>query len=302
MDDSFALLLLSELPRVGERVLRRLVQRALETNRRVAVLLAEPEHVLAYDYGLPEVAVRRLVEDRARHEAHCRVLCDWLREAGVMLAHPAHPSYPSRRLSREVDRPPFLYLYGESALLEHPTLAILNSRDLTEQSVAATVQIARQTAREGFTLITGGMKATHRIAATTVRAMGAPRVIVLDRGIGTAFGDWMDRDPFGLGPGRARLDRQRTLVVSPFRPHDHAVPRNGRRRDEIVAALGDVVVAVRGRSGGEIERICLRALDAGRCVLSWQGENATLVAAGATPIDDVDLRAGLRRFLADCGR
>jgi hypothetical protein len=58
------------------------------------------------------------------------------------------------------------------------------------------------------------------------------------------------------------------------------------------------VIAVNARPGGEIERVCLRALDAGQCVLSWLGENSGLVAAGARSIDDTDVVHGLRRFLS----
>jgi hypothetical protein len=114
-------------------------------------------------------------------------------------------------------------------------------------------------------------------------------VIVLDRGIFATFGARLDRDPFGFGPGRSLLDADRTCVVSPFRLMDHASPRNGQRRDELIVALADVIVAVHARAGGQIERVCLEALDRGQSVLSWYGENAGLVAAGATAITEADL-------------
>src|SRR5262249_10189144 len=106
-------------------------------------------------------------------------------------------------------------------------------------------------------------------------------------------------DPFGFGPGRTRFDPRTTLVLSVFRPHDHATPRSGRRRDELIAALGDVIVALSARPGGEVERICLRALARGQCVLSWNGESTSLRAAGAAPIDAHDLVYGLRRFVSE---
>jgi hypothetical protein len=79
---------------------------------------------------------------------------------------------------------------------------------------------------------------------------------------------------------------------------DHASPRSGQRRDEIIAALADVIVAVNARPGGQMERVCLESLDRGQCVLSWYGENAGLVAAGATAIEEGDLSRGLMRFIA----
>ena len=42
--------------------------------------------------------------------------------------------------------------------------------------------------------------------------------------------------------------------------------------------------------------MCLEALDRGQSVLSWYGENAGLVAAGATAIEEADLQ-GLGRYV-----
>jgi DNA processing protein len=295
--DAFVLLLLSELPRVGERTLARLRERAAKDGATLDRLVSEAPEVLAAELGLAPAAVRRLGEGRAQHEIHCRMLGEWLKEARVGLTHPAEASYPPRLRARLGEPPPLLYFRGNPTVLAGPTLSVLGSREPSEQSVVATVQIAQHAAHEGFALVTGGMKTAHRIAAAAVRAAGARRVVVLDRGLLAAFGGSFEYDPFGLGSGRARFDARRTLVLSPFRPADHASPRSGRRRDELIAALGDVVVATHARPGGEVERVCLRALDAGQCILSWQGENAALSAAGAAAIDDADLRAGLRRFL-----
>jgi hypothetical protein len=173
----------------------------------------------------------------------------------------------------------------------------MHSRLVSEGSVAATLRIVRAAAADGLAVAVGGMKTPHRIAAATSRTLGAARLVVLDRGLLAAFGGDLERDPFGLGPGRGRFDSQRTLVLSPFRPDDHAVPRSGRRRDALLTALADIVVAVSARPGGEVERCCLAALDRGQCVLVWQGGNSALVAAGALPLDPADLGIGLRRWL-----
>jgi hypothetical protein len=197
--------------------------------------------------------------------------------------------------------PPIVYQHGNPDVLEAPTVAVLSSRDVTERSVLATVRIMRAAARDGFTLVTGGMKTTHRIAAVSGRATGTQRAIVLDRGILAAFGKHLGRDPFGFSPGRARFDSARSLVLSPFRPNDHASPRNGRRRDELIAGLADLIVAAHARVGGEIERICLLSLDRGQPVLSWQAENASLIAAGAGVLDESDLVSDLLRFVRPPG-
>jgi len=294
---ALALIMLSELPYVGERAVARICQLADQRRLSVGEVLALPPAVLAEDYRLPAAAVARLTTGRSALEAYCRQLLARLLSVSGEAQRPGDPGYPHRWRRCADPAPPVVYLYGNPAVLALPTVAILNSRTVTAATVSTTVRIVQCAAREGFTLVTGGMKSTHRIAAVAVRAAAAPHVVVLDRGLFATFGADLASDPFGFGPGRCAFDSARTLVVSSFRLNDHAAPRNGRRRDELMAALADVVIAVSARAGGEIERTCLRALDHGQCVLSWQGENRGLLAAGASAIDDSGLHAGLSRFL-----
>jgi predicted Rossmann fold nucleotide-binding protein DprA/Smf involved in DNA uptake len=294
---ALALVTLAELPRVGERRLLRM--QALARGRMVALsqLVGLPPQSWARDYGLPLPARERLERDGFWHTAHCRALVARLNACGARVCARGEPPYPERWAERADPAPPLVYLFGAAELLSRPAMALLASRGVSAQTVTATVHVAQRAALDGFALAVGGMKSTHRIAAATGRAAGAARLVVLDRGLFAAFGGQPTFDPFGLGPGRRRFDPRATLVLSVFRPNDHATPRNGRRRDALIAALGDIVVAVSARPGGEIERICLRALDHGQCVLNWHGENPSLRAAGAVSIDEHDLRRGLRRFL-----
>lgn len=298
-ETALALVTLAELPRVGERRLLRVQARAHGRGVPLTRVVALTPDALGREYGLPAAARARLERDRLWHAAHCRALVAHLAAYGALVCQPGDRDYPRRWTERADPAPPFAYLHGAPELLACPSVALLTSRTVDELTVTATVRVARRAALEGLALVVGGMKATHRIAAVTARAAGAPRLVVLDRGLFAAFGGPLEFDPFGFGPGRTRFDPSTTLVLSVFRPHDHATPRSGRRRDELIAALGDLVVAVSARSGGEVERICLRALDRGQSVLSWQGNNSSLTAAGAIPIDERDVEQGLRRFLAE---
>lgn len=297
-DGALALITLAELPRVGERRLLRVQAMARGRQLPLSRVVRLGSGALARDFGLPRPALARLEADSFWHAAHCRALVARLSACGARVVAPGELDYPSPWAQRGDPPPPFAYLYGAQELLELPALAILTSRGVSEQSVAATIRVTQRAAADGFALALGGMKSTYRIAAVTARATGAARLVVLDRGLFAAFGGRPDFDPFGFGPGRTRFDPRSTLVLSAFRPNDHATPRNGRRRDELIAALGDIVVAISARPGGQVERICLRALDRGQCVLSWQGSSPTLLAAGAMALDDGELQSGLRRFLA----
>jgi predicted Rossmann fold nucleotide-binding protein DprA/Smf involved in DNA uptake len=296
-ETTLALVTLSELPRIGERRLSRVQEVARDRDIPLAHIVALAPSALARDYGLPAPALVRLQREGFWHAAHCKALVSRLSACGARVSQRGDACYPKRWADRGDPPPPLAYMYGAPQLLDVPSVALLASRGVSEQIVAATVHIAQRAAREDFALVVGGMKSTHRIAAVTARAAGAPRVVVLDRGLFAAFGGQPEFDPFGFGPGRSRFDPRSTLVLSMFRPHNHATPRSGRRRDELIAALGDLVVALSARPGGEVERICLRALDRGQSVLIWQGDSTALLAAGAVGFDERDLQRGLRRFL-----
>jgi predicted Rossmann fold nucleotide-binding protein DprA/Smf involved in DNA uptake len=299
MDKDAALhaIMLSELPHVGERTAARVLELNRKRRHGMATFFRLPDAVLREDYRLPAQACRRLVVERTRHESRCRWLADRFTAAGGAVVLRDQAFYPERLRERLTLAPAVLFLVGAPGILTGPTVAVLASRDIDERSVTASLTVVRAAAEHGFVLVSGGMKANHRIVAVAGRALAVPRVIVLDRGVFATFGASFDRDPFGLGPGRAALHTGRTLVLSAFRLLDPAAPRNGRRRDELIAALADVVVAVHARVGGEIERVCLEALDRGQCVLSWQGENSSLVAAGATAVEEGDLNASLERLV-----
>jgi predicted Rossmann fold nucleotide-binding protein DprA/Smf involved in DNA uptake len=291
------LLTLTELPGVGQRTAARVLRVARERGLRLDDILVLPSDRLADDFLLPETAIERLTSQRKRHAEHCHRLWRQLQAGGVALCEPRDARYPERWRVRSETPPPFAYVHGNPSVLAAPTLAVLTSRTIDAQTVAATVAVLRCATAGPYTVVSGGMKATHRVAAVAVKAAGAPRAIVLDRGLFRVFGVDLKSDPFGFGPGRAPLDLARTLVVSTFRPYDHAAPANGRHRDRLIADLADVVVAIHARPGGEIEQVCLRVLDRGGCVLSWQGENVGLVAAGAVPIDEGDLQGGFGHFV-----
>jgi len=297
-ETALAAIMLSELPHLGEQGMRRVVARSAERGHGVRTFLRLPEAVLRETFALHPLAVRRLVTERELHEQRCAWLVDRFGAVGGAVHLLGTAPFPDRLRRHAAVAPPVLYRLGPGELLARPTLAVLNSRSISDHSVSATRAVVAAAAAHGYTVVTGGMKTGYRIVAVATRAIAVPRVIVLDRGALAVFGARADRDPFGFGPGRGALDVTRTLVVSPFRLFDHATPRNGRRRDELIALLADIVVAVHARPGGQIEHVCLEALDRGQSVVSWYGENPGLVAAGAAVATEDDLTAGLTRYVS----
>ncbi len=295
-EDALLALMLSELPQVGPSAAARIVAKSRDRGHGLGAFFRLPAAILRDDFELHDETVDRITATGAAHLQRCQWLQAQLEGAGGWVWGIADAEYPRRLRERVVPPPVVVFACGAAAALDRPTLAVLHSRTLTEHTVQATTAIAQQAAGQGFAVVSGGMKATYRIASVAARAAQATRVIVLDRGLFATLGAQFDRDAFGLVNGNNRLDLEHSLILSPFRLMDHAAAHNGLRRDEVVAGLADVVVAVHARPGGQIERVCLAALDRGQSVLSWYGENAGLVAAGAAAVQDADLR-NLARFL-----
>lgn len=298
MDDvhTRSLLALAELPGIGERRLAAVQDYAHQARVPLTELTRLPAATLRRVLHLPAAAVRRLCDEPRWHAARCAVVAERLAAAGASLCQPGDPWYPPGWTARARPMPPLATLYGDPALAQRPCLALLHSRLVGADTVTASLAATRAAAAAGVTIAVGGMKTPHRIAASAARALGAARLVVLDRGLLSAFGADLARDPFGLGPGRARFDPRRTLVLSAARPDDHAVPRSGRRRDALLAALGDAVMVLSARPGGEVERCALAALAAGQPVWVWEDANRALLAAGAVRHDGTTLADALTRW------
>lgn len=292
-DDAVALLTAAELPWVGERRLQHLREVAARRQLDVGALAELPLSTLRGEFGLPWAAIRRLRDERAHHQARCAALAATLAAAGAGICALGGADYPPGWVRHGDPPPPLAYLHGNRELLRRPVVALLYSRLVDQGTVTATLRITRMIAAAGCAVAMGGMKTPYRVAAATARSLGAARIIVLDRGLLAAFGGHLDRDPFGLGPRRAAFDASRSLVMTPFRPDDHAVPRSGRRRDALIAALADLVIAVHARSGGEVEQVCVRALARGQRVAVWQAHSPRLLGAGALAVGDTELAAEL---------
>ncbi|GIW44671.1 MAG: hypothetical protein KatS3mg077_1953 [Candidatus Binatia bacterium] len=287
--------MLSELPHVGERTARAILWRCAQRGHGLAAFFHLPAQVLRRDFVLPEAALRCLDQHLEAHRRRCEWLSAQLLACGGAAWTLLDPDYPER-LRRWSHAPPIIFTAGTPCALERSTLALLHSRTPTEQTVALVSLVVERAARAGFAVVTSNGKAAYRLVGVASRALSARRIVVLDRGLFSALGPSLARDPCtNAAPNEGVFRTDLQWICSPFRLLDHAVPRNGRRRDAIVGALADVILALHARPGGEIERVCLEALDEGRPVLSWHGENPALVAAGAVPVGENDLNC-LGRF------
>ncbi len=291
------LLILSELPGIGEKTLVRLAESIRRRGEGLRHILAASPAALRHTYGLPAIAVARLTEKRELHLTRCAWIGGEIERAGARILTPRNAAYPAGLRAFRRPPPPMLYTLGNPDIAKRRCVSIMSSREITGETLPAIAAVVERARKEGLAVALGGMKSTHRLAAMTARALRAERIVVLDRGLLSAFAGDFTSDPFGTGERKALLDRRRTLALSVFRAEDHAAPNSGRRRDEIIASLGDLIFVGSARRGGETERIAQAAMAQGKPVLVWRDGGPSLLAAGALRLEPRHLALGLRRFL-----
>ena len=131
--------------------------------------------------------------------------------------------------------------------------------------------IAEDLVRRGCVPVTGHDRAAYKRLALAAQRQNRPTIYVMDRGLREALGPDMDRPPFSAARIRETVfDTERDLALSPFRLNDHALGANNRRRDRLIYALADLIVALDVRAGGGMAAECLRAQQQGRLV--WVAE------------------------------
>ena len=284
--EAHALLQLDQLPGVGPRRIRSLVE----------------------SFGSAEGALsapRRLFSDvagsaagRARGDREVvRVVDEALAAAGrlgMRVLTWSDAVYP-QALLRLADPPPVLFLRGRVELLGAGGVSVVGSRRCTARGKDLARQLGRALGRSGVPVVSGMALGVDGAAHRGALEAGGTTVAVVGRGADAAY-----------PATHRRLFRdilEHGLVVSEFLPGTPPLPHHFPRRNRIMAALSESVVVVEAgaRSGALIT--VEHALDLGRDVWAVPGPIDTracdgsnrLLADGALPL------VAIERFVESVG-
>lgn len=276
-EEAAALLLLGELPGVGEASVRRLVEKL--GSGRDALEVAAP--VFADVAGEEAAALRREPERRARAE---RVVT-WCAGAGVRPLPLGAAEYPASLLDLRAP-PSVLFLRGDAALLSLPGAAVVGSRAATAYGRRSAERIAHVLARNGVVVVSGLALGVDGAAHRAALEAGGPTVAVMGNG--------PDRVHPAAHRGLARRIAADGLLATELPPGAEALAHHFPKRNRILAALAKVVVVVEAarRSGalitarlaGELHREVL-AVPGPMDAATSQGSN-WLLAEGIPAVAD----------------
>lgn len=262
-------LALSLAPKVGSELFRKIVSKQTQHGLDSRACLEMDASALTSELGMPAATAEAFADRTSSMYAD---LDRFKRQVGakpVRLVTTASAIYPQRLVDFCKSPPAFLFLYGNVRLLKSKTFSVLCSRNPSADDLAAVERVAEEGVLAPMTLVGGTNTDAYQRASIVPLRWGAPRILVLDRGLFSALGDDLEDEPFRAARlWRYRFDPETDLVVSRNRPFDAFAAGNAALRDELVVALSDELRVIRMRQGGNIEKLASRAVELGRVVHS----------------------------------
>ena len=181
------------------------------------------------------VTVARLRALLGRGAALGLSLEKWQR-AGLWVLTRSDPEYPERLKRRlRAESPAVLFGCGNKALLSRGGIAVVGSRDASEEDLAYTEKLGNEAAAQGYSIVSGGARGVDQSAI-----LGA-----LD-GEGTALGVLADSllKSATSSKYRKRIMSGDLTLVSPFNPEAGFNVGNAMSRNRYIYCLADAAIVI----------------------------------------------------------
>lgn len=166
----------------------------------------------------------------------------WLR-AGLWVMTRSDPDYPARLKKRlRTGSPPVLFGCGNRSLLNAGGLAVVGSRNASEQDLAYSKSLGARAASEGFSIVSGGARGVDESAM-----LGALEAE------GTVIGCLADNLMRACSTAKYRnyLMANNIALISPFYPEVGFNVGNAMQRNKYIYCLSDAAMVVHsGEKGG----------------------------------------------------
>ena len=207
---------------------------------------------------------------------HAREVYKRTEEAGARVLAFDDKDYPDM-LRNIIDPPYVLYVKGENLPWDRLfTIGVVGTRKCDPYGRMATMNISRDLARMGVTVVSGKARGIDSIAAEAALRVGAKTIAVLGSGIDVIYPPENDKLYDAITKNGA--------VVTEYPPKTPALPTNFPIRNRIIVGLsrGVLVTQAPKRSGARISARC--ALENNRDVFAVPGDIFQMQYAGTNEI------------------
>lgn len=285
-------LLLHSVPHLGEKALARLLRTGVLMRSSPDELLALTEKEWVQQFELESRAANYISMHRENLKALSAETARMLRLNGIHLLTCNSFTYPEKLEKYDDAPPPLLYALGNLELLEHKTghftFTTVLSNGSSSNSLTLQDRIASSLISAGGMPVTGHDRKAYQRLALCAQRVNRPAIYMLDRGLREALGPQFDLPLFAAARIREiAFNVERDIALSPFRLDDHCLGGNNRRRDRLIFAQADLIIAVEVRADGSMYNECMRVREQGRPLLvidSGEPGNSSLLEAGCTKL------------------
>ncbi|GAK56568.1 SMF family protein [Candidatus Vecturithrix granuli] len=185
----------------------------------------------------PELA--KILVDKIQFDDRERIYQEYeeLRAEGIEILYPGHPYYPLKFLwySERYNISPVLFCKGYLPLFCSDGIAIVGSRNVSEEGEQFAQQIASEIAKSGLNVISGYAKGVDSNAHIGALQAEGTTTIVLSYGIK----EFRKKNDF-----KNYAWDQNMLIVSQFEPNTKWIARNAMARNKLVCALSKGIVVI----------------------------------------------------------
>lgn len=209
-----------------------------------ADLLVTDPKVLLQGWHDARISAERIIELLNRGHSLALAMEKWQR-AGLWVVTRSDPEYPKRLKQRlKTDSPPVLFGCGNKALLNTGGLAVIGSRNASEDDLAFTGQVGAKAAKEGIAIVSGGARGVDETAMLGAMKQGGVVIGVMADSLlkAATSSKW-----------RKGLMDDHAVLISPFYPEAGFSAGNAMARNKYIYCLADSSLVIHsGKKGGTL--------------------------------------------------
>jgi DNA processing protein len=257
---------------VGAHRLARLIERFGSAE---AVLAARPVELRGLRGIGEELAGRIRAGGGGSSREEARRATRTLAGLGAQALVPGDPAYP-RAFAGLPDPPYLLFAAGDLELLQAPAVAIVGTRAPTSYGRRAALELGRDLAWAGFTVVSGMARGIDTAAHRGALEGAGGTIGVLGHGIEQVYPP-ENRHLF-------TLVRERGLLLTEYPPGETPKAGNFPRRNRLIVALSEAVLVVEMGHRSGAQHTVGYALEQGREVMAVPGPIASPASAGTNQL------------------
>jgi len=291
MKDEIYWLALNTVNGIGDKTLHKICEKNQESKTNISDISNLSEHELSTKYKLRPNQITQIINLQDKIE-FLNPLLDKLNKNDIQIIAYNNPKYPQK--IKNTEAPPFLiYYYGNLDLLNEELIAIMGSRNISNQELLTAYEFSKIILENGKVIIRGDTFDIAKLGKIAADNRNSKEIIVLSNGILTYL-------------NKNKNSQNKKLFLSFVYPKLNWTTYAEKQRTKLIFALADKCIVAESRDKGIIITEAIKALKLNRKIFAVRYENSNknnanekLIAAGAIPITPSSSISNLREVIGE---